>query len=247
MKVFGLIVLHYGESYLSAAIQSIYAHCAKIVILYTPVPSFGYRTDIKCPETAEDLMIAAFSVDPEHKIVWIEKCFNGQGEQRDYGYYYCKAQGADFILVADADEVYEPSLITEALEYSKANKVCLKVRMRHFWRSFNYICEDDQRQHRIINVPYFFQPWLTWGDKVLINHLGYAQGIAITEYKWRIHGDLSERRHDIDWYKDRFLKFPEVLTDLHPTTEKWAAKPFDKKNLPVFIHSHPFFNLDTIK
>lgn len=40
----------------------------------------------------------------------------------------------------------------------------------------------------------------------------------------------------------------------HPTNGKneegigwWNPKPFDKRELPYVLHSHPYFNLDLIK
>jgi hypothetical protein len=246
--IVGLCVLHYGQSYLAEAIQAVYPVCNKIVIVYSEKPSFGYNMNLDCPEKREDLMIKAFLNDTEGKVEWHEGVFKNQAEHRRYAYDVCQQLGATIIPVFDSDEIWNTTILQEAVTHSASVELSMKIKMCHFFRSFSYVCNDYQRQTRIINVKAEnkqIKP-KTWDVKLSIWHFGYSE-LKNVEYKMKIHGDMSEFRKDIDWYKDRFLKFPIIKNDLHPVIPKmWNAIPFDKNTLPDFLKRHPHFNLDII-
>lgn len=248
MKTAGLCILHYGEVYLSYTIKSIYNIVDEIVIVYTPFPSFSYNTSLVCPDKKENLHLLTCLEDKAKKITWIEKSFKNQSEHRAFAYNLCKQKGADIIVVFDSDEIYDnPDYLIEAVNYSYKNNVSLQIRMRHFYRSFNEICTDYQRQNRILNINMPNQ-FVLYDKDIMIDHFGYAQPEDIITYKIAIHGDQSEFRKDFNWLEDKFLKYKQGVTkDCHPVIkDMWNPEPFTKTLLPEILHEHPFFNFEKI-
>ena len=79
-------------------------------------------------------------------------------------------------------------------------------------------------------------------------HYGYVQSEAMIKFKTDIHGDRGGWRTDIDWYNDRFLKFPQIKSDLHATERgMWNAVPYDKSQMPDFMRNHKYYNIDIVK
>jgi len=245
----GLIILHYGAQYLRYAIESIYDSVDKIVIVYSDKPTHGHGTDFVCPDTENDLLSEMLKADPAGKVIWARKNFHNEHSHRNYAYDRCKDMGAELVVVADADEIWEPGELRSAISFAKQlGKARYRIMMQHFYRSFGEVCRDPHRQVRILN------PMATNNDEVdihtehpVIHHFGYAQSEAIIRYKMSCHGHKSEIRPE--WLQDKFIEYKYQETkDVHPVCkdEFWTPQVYARHMLPKFMHSHPYFNFDKI-
>lgn len=242
MKVIAYIPLHYSGSYLSESIKSIHNHVDRILIFYSPKPSFGHGTNILHPENMED--IKQMALNTSNKVEWIERQAGTEGEQTNYIYEY--SSGYDLILRADSDEVWEEEDLKRCLiQAHTSNERNYGIAgFVNFFRSFNTACFDHFTPIRIIKPS-----GIARTEKVLngtIYHFSTAQTETLTEYKISIHGHKNEIRPE--WFEHVFLKFEAGITkDLHLTSHNlWEGIPFDKKSMPDILKSHPFYLLDKI-
>lgn len=243
MRTIAYIPLMYGAEYLSCAIQSIHHHVEEIHIVYTDKPSQGYRTNIPCPETEEQLKQIAFAASD--KIIWHKSNFNNEGEHRSYIMKY--TAGFDLCLTVDADEVVEEISLRYALQFAmQSDKRYLGINgFLNFWRSFNFVCVDEFRPVRIINLR---NPSGQGEIPLTIYHFSCAQREEIVRYKWNVSGHKTELRPG--WIDDIYLAWtPENrITTLHPVALNiWSeATAFDKNTLPECLKGHVNFNKELI-
>src|SRR5689334_10084788 len=108
MKVVGFTALHYGRDYLAYAIRSIIDHIDEYHVAYTAIGSHGHRTDVKCPETRDELYAIA-SAAAGSKLRWHDGEWPYEGAQRDSIHEY--APDADVIVVLDSDEIWSEGLL----------------------------------------------------------------------------------------------------------------------------------------
>lgn len=252
MIVSGTIVL-YGADYIGYAVKSVYDKVDKVVISYTDRPSHGNSTDMPCPESKKQVKDAVYHFgDPDKKIVWYDGVYSNETEHRSFMEQMCWEQGADQVLILDADEVWTDEYYKACFKrLLETESKILNVQMWHLFRSFDWYCTEPCSPKRVLNkhgkdkVEYIGH--LADGSPSIL-HFGYAQKPTLMSYKWKVHGHLGELRKDCDWFKDVFLKFPERRIDLHPTCvgtpEKswWDAVPCDKGKFPEFMRQHPFYN-----
>ncbi len=251
-KLASYSIVHYGIDYLSHSLRSIYDLMDELHILYNSHPSHGHKTDIRPIESREQLLEVAYTYDPQHKIIWHDTDFWNEGQQRDYAIQLLDSRGVDLITVLDYDEVWYDYVLDRALQHVwnlNATRNNL-INFRHAWRSFNFMCDDQNWPVRIIDTRH--SGGIGYVPKELgdIYHMGYAVTDKVMRYKWECHGHKDELRPD--WYEDKWQAWPPV-DDCHPTNGKnddgvgwWNPKPFDKRELPYVLHSHPFFNLERI-
>jgi hypothetical protein len=235
--------LHYGKEYLKEALQSVAPFVERIIILYTDKPSYGFGTDVICPESEQELYDIAISASD--KVEWHKINVGTEGDHRAYIMNF--AEGYDGILAIDADEIFDPIDLPIALD------LCQKTDKRYigfggyinFWRSFNYACYDSFIPIRYINLHN------SGGEGVVpckVYHFSTAQSDVIMKYKLLIHGHFDEIRKN--WYEEVYKAWtPENnFSNLHLVAENlWNATLFDKNLLPEILHSHPNFNLDVIE
>lgn len=240
MRVLAYYPLHYGAEYLEASIQSIYSQVEKIIILYSPNPSFGFHSEIRCPESEEQLKAIALKFD---KVEWIRVDANSEHSHRGAIKQY--SEGYDLLLAVDADEVWLPESLTDCLdtayhgEFGRYNV----LGFIHFWKSFGYIVADSFAPGRIYNLHKDqSKETAIWGR---VYHFGYAQSQAIMDYKMSIHGHRSEIRRE---WPELYRNWTPESKDLHPTSYGvWPqAMAFDKNQLPEFLKQHPNFSKDVI-
>lgn len=245
MKKLGFICLFYGADYLPYAIKSIYNHVDKILIGYTNRPSHQ-QVRIKPIESRRLLYNLAMSVDPDNKIIWKEGTYKSEGDHRNMATEYGTRHGYDYLYVCDADEVYNPNVITKLPEYLSNNHGRFTlIKMIHFWKSFDRICTDAMSQQRCINLKADNSVTQYFTDiEPLIYHFGYARSNKDVAYKIRLHGHMAEWKPN--WFENTYKNW-NGQGDVHPTCKNtWTPEPFDKSKLPDFMHSHPYFGLDTI-
>src|SRR5574337_2004369 len=242
MRTAAYIPLHYGKDYLPYAINSVISEVEKIYILSSSEGSHGHKSKMICPETKQQLIecIPSEFVD---KIEWIDGNWTQENQQRNYAHELARTKGYEILVAVDADEVWKPELLKELIQLTyerKANK-CL-VWMRHLWRSFNLICDDQMRQERIYYLgadanDLIYAPQAT--NQVW--HFGYAIRPELMEYKISIHGHKAEWKNP-NWYQQTFMEWPVGDGWVHPVCENvWYPKHFDKKELPEFMCVHPFY------
>lgn len=237
--------LHYGAEFLDISIKSIRDHVSKIFILYTSNPTYGHGTEYKCPENESSLKTIAERAAPG-KISWHNVThlkFNGEGSHRNYVYKLLSANVTQMICI-DADEIWEPSLVTKALQDAKKLNT-RNVRVHgfvHFWKSVHYACTDHFAPIRIVNVK------VKSGEGSInskIYHFGYCQSHPIMEYKWLIHGHKNELKKG---WRNMYLNWnPEngYCHDVHPCVNGlWDPQPFDISTLPDLIKNHPIYSMN---
>lgn len=235
--------LHYGASYLREALLSVEPFVDKIIILYTEKPSYGFGTEVPCPESEEELKEIALQVP---KVEWHKISPGNEGEHR--GYIFKLAEGYDGILAVDADEIFDP------IDLPIAIKLAQESDKRYFgfggyinfWKSFNYACYDGFTPIRYTNINN------KEGQEVVpckVYHFSTAQSLEIMKYKLLIHGHRNEFRDN--WFEDIYMKWVpgmEIEEGLHLVAKNlWLATPYDKNLLPEILHLHSNYNKDIIE
>jgi hypothetical protein len=245
MKVIGLLTIHYGKEYLKECLTSIVNHCDKIVVAYTEKPSHGFATTDICPDTKEEIKTICEQVLTD-KLIWDEVTYGAENHHRNHIHQYSKEY--DLVLTIDADEVFEPSELTTALEYAYNNPqryYGIKGYI-NFWRSFNYACYDGFRPIRIENLAANNNNQ-NHECPLTIYHFSTAQSEPVMRYKYKIFGHASEIK--TDWLNNiHYAWTPKNnFGDLHPVSiDLWNAVPYAKHNMPDFLKQHPNFNKELI-
>ncbi len=252
MKIHSLTILHYGKDYLSYALRSVYHSVDKCHIFYTANPSHGHQTNFPPIETKEELMDAAFAYDPDNKVIWHDmlNVFN-EGTQRDLALLAVRDAGAELVLVVDYDEIWPTSKVDEILSLEFPPVRNHLINMIHFWRSFDWACYDNGWPVRLIDLRYAEGTHYLPQEVVRVFHFGYATTNSVMDYKWQIHGHKNELRPN--WFSTYWSAWPPV-ENCHPTNGRnkngeafWKPEPFDKEQLPDFMHMHPFWGLEKIE
>lgn len=244
MKVIGLTRVHYGADYLDVVLRSAASFVNKHIVLYTPAPTFGFRTSMTCPDTRDQLYEIArnaigASLDWREGLpVEVETAFSLEPD-------------ADVVLELDADEVIHPTLMASILDsYGRGELTARRYRLpfMHHWRSFDYGCTDGSwpvrlylPKHADTAEPEYFH--VKTGR--YIHHFGYARSVADTQYKAEISAHRGEFR--AEWWQDIFLNFPQRLTDLHPVSRDfWNAGRIARHVLPPVLWQHPYADREVI-
>lgn len=254
MRVVAYYALHYGTEYLPWSIRSIEPFVDEIRVLYTPIPSFGHGTSVRCPETQEQLWEAArrFLID-DAKLVWRSGLWTGEGAHRDAAEQGLRDTDT-LLLHVDADEVWVPEALRALLAFVARGHTgpphrSWRVPFVHFFRSFGWACTDALMPERIVDLrPGCEKGWGHFRDMAPVLHFGYAQSEAIVRYKWCCHGHQTELRRG---WLERFKNWQPGQDDMHPTNELgfWNPRP---TALPLIdavrelMHDHPYRDFDVI-
>jgi hypothetical protein len=248
-KILAYTVLHYGAQWLEFALRSVQDLVDEHHIFYTPHPSHGTRTRKSLPEGEDRQTLHSISYMMGAKWHDTDQ-FRYEGKQRDYCVKYLAENGANMIVVVDADEVWDIDVLSNAIDFAfDGDARDYGVHAIHFWRGVNWVCYDDCMPIRLI------KPYLFLGTSYCpgrgFYHMGYAQSEMLIQYKMTIHGHRSELRKN--WYPIfRDWKGPEDTPEcgVHPTNECddktgkpfWVPVPFDRYDLIDLIGDHPYFN-----
>lgn len=251
MKRIAYYAIHYGKEYLAWSVRSIRAAVDEVHFLYTPTPSYGYRSPLSCPESEEELHAEAHRFGREG-LFWHRGSWATESEHRNAIYGIASSIDAAQALVVDADEVWMPGQANRALQIADAVGDTLRagelgVPMIHFWRSFGYVCRDHWLPIRLLNFhePTTQRAFLSGGDIDQVLHFGYAQSLALTAYKWTCHGHQNELRKG--WF-DKFVGWRPGIGDVHPTTiDIWNPEPYDRRRLYDVLGDHPNYTKELIQ
>jgi len=242
-KVLAYYPLLYGKEYLRESILSIEPCVEKVVIVYTPHPSFGHSAANPCPETEDELKEVALSAS--NKVEWlkVEHGFGTESAHRQFIYNF--SDGYDLVLAVDADEVWDTDVLMDCLhEAVNIDSRYIQVAgFINFWRSFNHACYDHFQPVRITNLHSSNE---TWQGVVrgMVYHFSLAQDMDMIRWKWSVHGHKDEMRAD---FFDKLENWHPGIGDLHPTSiGLWNAVEFDKHTMPDILKQHPNFSKDRI-
>lgn len=242
-KIIAYCPIHYGREYLKEAIQSVAPFVERIIMLYTATPSYGFGTNVNCPESETELRAIAEAASD--KVEWYNIVVGNEGEHRNYIQHFC--EGYDGILAFDADEIFDQTDLPSALD------LCTKTDKRYigfggyvnFFKSFNYACYDGFTPIRYINLHN------NGGQGVVpckVYHFSCAQSMEIMRYKLLIHGHKSEIREGWLEMFENWKPGDVVEGGLHLVAlSLWQATPYDRNMLPEILKQHPYYNLDEIK
>lgn len=239
-KVLGYMPLHYGADYLRESLLSVIDLCDVFVILHTPIPSYGFGTNVVCPETEEELRAIAQDVCG-NKLVWSSKKYGSEGEHRKAIYGFTR--GFDLLLAVDADEVFDTEQLRKGLEIAAVG-VHRNYGINGYinlWRSFNHACYDGFLPIRVINLKNKHTEMSSLD--VTIWHFSCCQSKKIMDYKYLIHGHKDEIRSN--WLQDFY--YSDRMNDVHPVAiGLWNAKEYNKELMPSYLKEHPYFNLERV-
>jgi hypothetical protein len=245
-RVNAYITLHYGLEYLAWVIRSLYPFVERICIVYAPQPSHGQHTRLKCPDSAHDLWRAALAADLDGKVEWTEGEWRNEGMHRDAALAIASVD-ADIVVVADADEVWHPEGLEQAIRQAvELGQARYRVPMVHLWRSFRWACSDAMMPIRVFNLA-------GRGENAMpgilpIAHFGYAQNPETVRYKESIHGHKNEWRNG--WFERKFLAWQpgNGVEDVHPTCENiWTPSRYNPASLPAIMRAHPYYGKELIE
>lgn len=245
--------VHYGKDYLASVIRSTLPFVDRFVVLYTPVPTFGFSTDLENPDSRDALYDIAVTA-AGRKLDWVEGLpVRGETAWRRY-------PDVELALELDADEVIHERLFTQIIEDYRAGKLTHQAYMlpfMHVWRSFNYGClhvDPVSGQEELRAWPIrLFLPQLPYETPVpypnpqeRVYHFGYCRSEADMEYKWAISAHSAEIRRE--WWTDIWAQFPMRLRDLHPVgVNVWHAQVLDRRSLPAAVQGHPYYRLEKVE
>ncbi len=252
-RIHSYTILHYGKSYLNYALRSIAPIVDHSYVVYSSHPSHGHSVDIPPIESRDELM-SSIPANEWDKLTWIDvDSFWHEGQHRDYALSVA-GRDASLVLVCDYDEIWPYATLKAVLDYvwqANAARNWLLNFAGQFWRSFNWVCHDNNWPVRVIDTRHSGGVGYIPTELGPVWHFGYAIRDEVLKYKLAIHGHKDELRPN--WYDEKWQAWPPV-DDCHPTNGKndegigwWNPKPFDKRELPYVLHNHPWFNVDKIE
>lgn len=249
MTTFAYSIIHYGIDWFAHSLKSVRDVVDDVYVFYCPQPSFGYRTNLPCPDTRDSFKIVA----DLYKCKWIDvQPFQSEGQEKFYAQNVCRIAGADVALCLDCDEVWDENYLKRSLEVIKDQPNIRRWRSHfvHFWRSVNWICLDGAWPERFVNFNAIgneegYIDTRSGFDNVY--HFGYAQRPEIINYKTKIWGHKNEVRPN--WFAEKFMAWTptSLVQDVHPTNVNfWNPQPFDKTLISNLIGNHSYYNMDYI-
>jgi len=244
MKIISFTCCHYGSDYLGWAIKSVYPFVDEAWVVYSEKPSHGHGTALTNPDSREAVKESLYRFgDPEDKIKWTKGTWAHEGHHRQEAYTIARKRGADMIVVVDADEVWQPQGLQDAIKAARDDpaKLC-KAHMVHFWRSFDWVCRDGMTPDRVRCLGASKEIKYLPTGKNPIYHFGYARELKHIKYKIAIHGHKAEWRKD---WLERYSRWRPGcdMKDVHPTCKDiWTPMEFDKTTLPEWMRDHPYYD-----
>lgn len=244
-RTLAYIPLLYGRPWLKETIHQILPQVDELHIYITDQPSCGHGTDLPCPDTKDELF-AIIDSFPQDKILVGEGRW---GSEADHCNQAWQAKDSfDWIVRADADEIYPDGYIAEMIRQAeeKPSFGHYRVPFVHLWRSLNWVCKDRQMPFRLHRTrpPNNESCFLDDQDgRWFVAHMGYAQPSKYIEYKLQVSLHKPEFRPE--WLEEIWRKNAKV--DIHPVSYGlWNAEPFDKMLLPEIVRQSPYWDMDLI-
>lgn len=235
--------LHYGVEWLEWSIRSVRDFVDDIFIFYTAKPSHGHKTELVCPERREQL----FSIAEKYATYWQDVGpFEWEGQHRDWSIKTVKDKGYSHALVVDADELWDAHHLSDFIRFAKGSNIYqVRVAMHHFWRSMNWVCEDDASPIRFFNLKYNYGETYYPLNKQRVFHMGYAQSSRLIGYKMQIHGHKGEFKPG--WFENTFMAWQPGMGGVHPAGNNWMPQRYtDDGTLRALAKDHPYWGVELI-
>jgi hypothetical protein len=258
MRTAAAFAVHYGREYLRWAVRSTAHVVDEIHVFYTREPSYGFATDLTCPDTEEELHQAA--VDGVRHLgcpLFWHRTHGHASEHAMRGVMQAHVAGrSDVYVVVDADEVWMPATLAEVIEHVwDANRAGRwQARFVNFWRSFRWTVDDQFMPVRIVDTrhPLDVDAQLDSATQRLpVFHFGYAQRVELMRYKMAIHGHKAEFRPG--WFEEKFLPWRPGcgLEDTHPAVNNlWTPRrrdPLLGMAMKWVVGDHPYAQHELIE
>jgi GT2 family glycosyltransferase len=127
--------LYDDDSWLPAAVESVYDACASIWLLVGERPWNAAPTD----QTALLARVGALP-DPARKIRVVRGDWPNEATQRNAGLDLVREAGADYCFILDADEIYDPRQLRQAMALVRQNPQvdCWRASCLTYWKSYRY-------------------------------------------------------------------------------------------------------------
>lgn len=244
--VAAVICLHFGLPYISYAMRSVEHVVDEFIVCYSPVANHGvYKEGLTCPESREDLVFAAFSVAPYPRTRWFDYAsWYGEGAQFKTGF---DAANTDIVVKLDADELWSPTLLADAIAYGLEQQVHeVRVPLRHYWRSFYKAFTGDPAAPGRIYLRENSRGETTYTpaeEHNRIHHFGYAMPLELMRYKIATHGHSREFTNP-NWFDEVYAANRQH--NCHPCEHSYWMTP-DDVTPPDFLLDHPFARLAVIE
>lgn len=257
MKVVAYTILHYGAEYLRWAVRSV-GQVDEVHIHYGAEPSCGRQAVSPCPESRAQLYAEAERGIEDVRaregraplLRWFDSPPRRYGQHSEYAEAEAMRAGADVIVNIDADEVFAPNALREAIQVVRARRgtreqaLYYRVPFVHFFRSLYWASTDPAMPQRLVDAhaPPHVPRHGGIGLQVPVLHFGYAQSARIVRYKWEIHNHFAEMRPG--WFERVFLPWQPGQRDVHPTSvDYWHPKPAHSELIDELLADHPYRSL----
>jgi hypothetical protein len=252
-RVAAVICLHFGADYLSYAMRSVSDVVDEYYIQYSPTACHGHYSPVPCPETQAQLeaVVREAITEINKPLYWHTGWWHSEGDQFKEA---MQRSGADIVVKLDADELWYPGLLQDAIEQGLHNeKYEMRLSLWHYWRSFHKAFTHDpaapgriyfrmfpgnaaDTYHRPLPNHEFY-------GRATIHHFGYALPVDLMRYKVQSHGHKNQFRQDCDWINDVYAANRQ--TDCHPVGSEYWMQTEDVTP-PEFLQGHPFAGLEVI-
>ena len=128
-------VIYDDDSWLPAAVESVYTACDSIWFLVGERPWNGAATD----QSALIDRLRALA-DPARKIKIVRGEWPDEATQRNAGLKLVAEAGEDYCFVLDADEIYDPAQLQQAMTLVRENPQvdCWRTSCLTYWKSYRY-------------------------------------------------------------------------------------------------------------
>ncbi len=266
MKLSACYIVYDDYELLPMSMESIYGTVDKIYFLLNDQPWRGAKrpeAHAKAKEFLKNLCVQF------NKCELIEKTFDVEADQRNFGLRISKRDGYKFQLIVDTDEVYNPSELQNLKNILSQNPTLpavhctwatywkteplYRIEPREAWNPLIIANVDQFLFHHIrdglttdeYGVPnaqyrcYQIPPHI-----LLLHHFSYAR-----DDKYMLdNANTSAHAHEYvkDWYENVWLKWKPEDKNLHPVTpaQYYSAVKQDMNELPPLIKK--YFKSDNI-
>lgn len=245
------------DGWLETSIASIYEQVSSIYLIVSDRSWHGQEGDnVELFEHVYRL------VDPQRKIKLVQGSWNNEIDQRNFSLACAIADGHEYALIIDSDEIYEGSQIASAVQLATSSP---EVEVWHvkwftYWKSVRYRIDplepyDPPVLLKLNNQGAFVEHrnYLAKNHQLippeicLCHHLSYVRSEEVFRKKHIFSQGHDGQGHAhsarLNWYKDVWLAWDNdhSLTDLHPVNPPWYKRAVEQH--PELIPSvlRPFY------
>ncbi|NLF25861.1 MAG: hypothetical protein GX589_09435 [Deltaproteobacteria bacterium] len=228
--------------------ESIYVATDRIFIFLNDRPWYGPLSDNS--KTKE--LIRSFP-DPAGKIQVVRGDWENEVSQRNYALDMLAQAGFGYQFIIDADEVYDPGMLTGMMQYAKARPEvdCWHCWFVVYWKTLGYRIDPPENHHPPIFLKVGSGRFVEYRNckagthKLIPAEIGFCHHLSYARSDEQIQRKLRSFSHadqiPSDWY-ERVWKawdFDHGITDLCPYNPGvfQRAVPVDPIALPQVLRT----------